>query len=566
MSLRQLEEQLNCSVCLDTYTDPKQLQCFHIFCQKCLVKQVVRDQQGQLSLSCPICRQVTPVPSNGVAGLQSAFVIVPFLELRDSFKKSADFMATEKGTGNAASVSDCFEHKEELRLYCETCSKLICFKCAINGGKHQSHNYLDMKEACKHYKVEIATSLQPIEQQLTIISKALAVLDARCMEISNQGATIEDNLHGTFIQLHETLDIRETELTSHLHQITQRKLKALAVQRDQIETTQARLSSCLEFMRQSLEADCHREVLRMKTTVLRQVQELTATFQEESLKPKSDADITFMASAEMVALCLDHGQVSASSLPVPSNCIATGKGVEAAVVGEMTTVVLKIKDSKELLCLEPVESFECELVSSITGTRKNGQFRMKENGHYEIDYQPTIKGRHQLHIKVEDQHIKGSPFTIAVSSPIENLSTPILTMMHVKTPYGVALNDRGEVVATEVSQDCASVLCVDGRKLCSYGTSGSGPGQLRRPLGVAVDGEGNILVADNKNRRVQKLTAGGRFLAAVGTRGKGPLHFDFPTGIAFNASNNKVYVSDTSNHVQVLNSDLTFSGLIGKVG
>ena len=35
-ALKKLEEQLNCPICLDTYTDPKLLQCNHVFCRKCL--------------------------------------------------------------------------------------------------------------------------------------------------------------------------------------------------------------------------------------------------------------------------------------------------------------------------------------------------------------------------------------------------------------------------------------------------------------------------------------------------------------------------------------------------
>ena len=39
-AIKKLEDQLNCSICLDTYTDPKLLQCFHVYCRKCLIKLV----------------------------------------------------------------------------------------------------------------------------------------------------------------------------------------------------------------------------------------------------------------------------------------------------------------------------------------------------------------------------------------------------------------------------------------------------------------------------------------------------------------------------------------------
>ena len=88
-AIRRLEDQLNCSICLDIYDDPKLLQCFHIYCRKCLVK-LVRDEQGDLSLTCPICRQTTPVPANGVAGLQSAFQTNEILRIRDDLVKERD--------------------------------------------------------------------------------------------------------------------------------------------------------------------------------------------------------------------------------------------------------------------------------------------------------------------------------------------------------------------------------------------------------------------------------------------------------------------------------------------
>ena len=156
------EQVLNCSICLDTYTDPKILQCFHVYCQKCLVKLVIRDQQGQLSLSCPICRQATPIPASGTAGLQSAFHINRLIEIVDEHKKAKDASASaERVDSKAESFSPCkkssyrtvLEHDgREMELFCETCGELICFKCALKGGKHHSHDYTDINESFEKYK------------------------------------------------------------------------------------------------------------------------------------------------------------------------------------------------------------------------------------------------------------------------------------------------------------------------------------------------------------------------------------------------------------------------------
>jgi DNA-binding beta-propeller fold protein YncE len=121
-----------------------------------------------------------------------------------------------------------------------------------------------------------------------------------------------------------------------------------------------------------------------------------------------------------------------------------------------------------------------------------------------------------------------------VKSPVEKLGTLILTIDRVKAPWGVAINQRGEVVVAENVGHCVSVFSPSGEKLSSFGSYGS----------VAIDSEGDILVVNSGNHRIQRFTSEGQHSATVGTEGSGRLQFSSPTGIAFNASNNKVLDSD----------------------
>jgi tripartite motif-containing protein 2/3/tripartite motif-containing protein 71 len=191
-----------------------------------------------------------------------------------------------------------------------------------------------------------------------------------------------------------------------------------------------------------------------------------------------------------------------------------------------------------------------------------GVVEEKGRGQYEISYQPVTKGRCQLRVRVEGVNIQGSPFDVRVVAPMVFPIAPILTFNHIPSPWGIALNRRGEmVVSCEIG---ASIYSLSGDKLRSFGTRGSGPRQFSSCRGVAVDDLDNILVADRDNHRIQKFTGDGRFLACVGTKGVRPLQFRQPRDIAFNTHNKKVYVVDNSNHrIQVLNSDLTISSVIG---
>ena len=578
-TIKKLEDQLNCAICLDTYTDPKLLHCFHIYCRQCLVKLVVKDQQGQLSLTCPSCRQVTPVPANGVVGLQSAFQVTPLLEILDDHKKAKDTAVSKEVVktdmpqpipSKKKIIINCFEHKDKEReLYCETCEDLICYECAIKGGKHQNHNHYVLDRAFERYKGEIAPSLEPMEGKLVAVKEALAQLDKRCGEISVQREAIGTNIHSTIGRLHEVLDIRETELISQLDQITQGKLKELAVQRDQIETIQAQLSSCLDFIKESLKTDNQGEVLMMKTNIVKQVKELTTPLQPDISEPIAEADMKFIAPQDMTNKCQNYGQVFFAQSPDPLKFQATGKGLEEAVVGEKSTAVLLAFNFEGEPLMKSINSFQCELMSEMTSVTERGNIKHNELNNYEISYQPTIKGKHQLSIEITGVHIQGSPFSIVAKLPLEKLGTPILTVdcSEMGEPIGVALNRRGEVVVVEHVTHRISIFSPNGERIRSFDTCTVWPKQLSTPWGVAVDGEGNILVADSDNDSIQKFTENGDLLTIVGKIGKQSLQFSAPHFIGFNVINNKVYVADSFNHrIQILNSDLAYQSAFGKEG
>ena len=134
------------------------------------MKLVVRDQQGQLSLTCPTCRQATPIPANGVAGLQSAFRVNHLLEILEEAKDTA---ASQEGAKSVMThpippkkvIANCFEHTDT--------EDLICFKCAIKGGKHHDHDHHLLNEAFERYKGEVVPSLESIEGKLVAVKEAL---------------------------------------------------------------------------------------------------------------------------------------------------------------------------------------------------------------------------------------------------------------------------------------------------------------------------------------------------------------------------------------------------------
>ena len=297
-ALKKLEDQLDCPVCLDTLTDPKQLQCNHIYCRQCLGRLVVRNQQGQFILTCPNCRQVTPVPANGVAGLQPAFQTNHLLDILKEHKKA------KEGT------LYCADHQErELELYCESCEQLICFQCIIT--EHNGHKYNPVKDGLEKCKEEIKASLTPAKEQLSAVGKASKQVKSRRKEIVDQQTALEAKIRRDSQQLIDIITAQTNEHVSKLRRITEEKLRDLDSQGEQLDTIGTQLSSYVEMVLETLTTGTPAKILSMKTAIAKQVKELTTSLQTDTLEPITQADMEYSISGEVVEVC--HAELWCSS-------------------------------------------------------------------------------------------------------------------------------------------------------------------------------------------------------------------------------------------------------------
>ena len=609
--VKKLADQLECSICLDSFTDPKLLQCFHVFCKDCLEPLVLRDQHG-LSLRCPNCRRSTLLPVNGVSGLQPAFHVHHLFEIQGALQKvkqgqegqktlcekcnkrdvhgfcrdCGEFICNtciemhqtwkELSTHKVISLEQlksdatkmvpptkktlyCSKHSgKELDLFCETDQELICRDCIVKT--HRDHQYDLVNDAFPKHRDAISSHLEPVRQQLNTVNKAVQGLGAVQDQIMDQRAAIEANIQTKVRQLHEALEVRKTKLIDELDKMTQQKLKALSFQRDELELVQTRLNSCLQFVNDSLKTGSEGEILAMEKPVVQQVKEMCAEYDPSKLQSCEQADMALSASSELLPACQQFGQVY--SHPVcPEKCYATVKGLEVATVGEQSTVTVHAIDAQGSKCAKPLPLISCELVPS-SGERMKCEVKPSKSSEYQVDYRPTRRGRHQLHIKVCDQHIRGSPFAVVA---LRKLEAPARSIAGLNGPWGVAVDKRGQIIIAEGSGHCISIYN-SGKRIRSFGQEGSAPGQFQLPRGVTVDRAGNILVVDELNDRFQKFTADGKFTTSVGSLGDKPLEFRNPGGVGISSSE-KVYICDSYNHrVQILNPDLTFSIGFGSKG
>ena len=495
-TMKKLADKLECSICLDSFINPKLLQCFHVFCKDCLEPLVLRKQHG-LSLRCPNCRRSTLLPANGVSGLQPAFHIHHLFEIRDALRKVKQgqegqktrcekckkrevngfcrdcgkfvceacievhktweeysihkVISLEQLKSDAAEMVPpakkilyCSKHPgKERDLFCETDQELICRDCIVKT--HRDHQYDLVSEAFPKHRDAIASHLEPVRQQLNTTDKAVQDLGAVQDQITEQRAAIEADIQRKVGELHKALEVRKAELIGQLDQMTQQKLKTLSIQRDELEFVQTRLNSCLQFVSDSLKTGSKGEILAMEKPVVQQVKKMCAEFDTSKLAPQEQADMALTASSELLPAYQQFGQVCSGACP--EKCYATGKGLEVATVGEQSTVSVHTINIEGSRCTKPLPLISCELVPS-SGERMKCEVKPSKSSEYQVDYRPTRRGRHRLHIKVCDQHIRGSPFTVVA---LRKLEAPTRTITGLNNPWGVAVNNREQVIISEHS-------------------------------------------------------------------------------------------------------------------
>ena len=417
---------------------------------------------------------------------------------------------------------------------------------------------------------EVISAIEPAEatEQLTNVSNKLDELELKLSELEQQQSTIEGDIKQKIDHLRLLLEKRKDNLIHHLSDMMEQKKKNLSKQKEALVQVKTKLDDFLSQKKESL-----------RTGSLRDVKPIIgekSNFSVDQLPPCESANFKFAALPELEQACQHFGEVYLEKLS-PEKCHATGKGLEVAVPGEEASVVLHTVDHKGIAYSAPVTNLDCTLVSAITNVSMKCITKKANTSSYGISYQAQIQGIHRLHIKVENEHIKGSPFVVTVKLPIRKLGTqdPIRIITGVKAPWGVAINHNGDLIVAEDS--FLSVFTCTGEKQCSIGSNrpqvNDSPKneeqnkQLDRARGVAVDSDGNILVVEKAKNRIVKFTSDGDYITGVGKHGNQELEFDWPKGIAIHPKSRRIYVADDRNHrIQILNPDLTFYGKFGSRG
>lgn len=116
-----------CSLCKNSYSEPKLLRCMHTFCLKCLQELCSKDRQ-QDCLRCPLCNLATPVSATDLGTLQSNdFVerLITVINLTQQQESSQMYCSACCRVANSEAV----KRTERAVVYCIECEDKLCKAC-----------------------------------------------------------------------------------------------------------------------------------------------------------------------------------------------------------------------------------------------------------------------------------------------------------------------------------------------------------------------------------------------------------------------------------------------------
>ena len=547
-ALKELEQQLICAVCLDVYSSPKSLPCLHSFCQSCLEGLLVNPAANKFLIKCPTCSTTIELSeSTGPAAFPVAFHL-------NSLKEVYSLMKQE-------TAMNCSKHDDPLKMFCESCEKLICRDCTI--GDHKTHDCKPIKDSYDKHRQVLEASLGLVKRMIENVVNAVSSLKNRENEIRNQGEIVKQEIHSMAEEMIEKIRQSERRLAKEVDTTTDSKLHVITGQRKAAEMSFSRLKDCKEFVVQSLKTSSHQQVLMSKKRMMEHMNQVTKGIKIEEYNPIEKADIQFIKSNKMELnhigdiVCTTVALQQCKVKKISRHQVNCEKGTVSFALS------LELPNSSSLLTV-PLSSLSCSVVSTDNTPINTTVSTTDHPGVYKIHCSPTKHGPHQVNIQVNNVQLESTSVVIPFN-PYLAKNTSTNTVDGLEKPYAIAASDDGHFVVTENFGNCITLLDKKGKKVKSFTNKSSKSIKISSPRGVAITPDNFILVTDE--HKIQKLTMNGKFVASVGQHGSKPLEFNAPEGIAISPTTAHIYVADCNNHrIQVLNPDLTYRSSFGSYG
>ncbi|XP_075062172.1 E3 ubiquitin-protein ligase TRIM11-like [Mixophyes fleayi] len=246
MASADLRQELDCSICLNIYTDPVTLRCGHKYFQVYL--NCVQDtEEGSGVYTCPECRaefqdhpvleksrklcniaeHVRSIPEEETEIFCTYCVHSPVPALKTCLRceaslcdihckthnKSAEHVLIDSTT--SLDIMKCSIHEEILKYYCTKDAACICVSCC-QIGEHRGHQMESLDEASEKKKEKLRNVLQKLTTKREEAEKRVQSLQERRRDNQEKAAGVTERVTALFRDIRRQLEYLEKRVLSEI--------------------------------------------------------------------------------------------------------------------------------------------------------------------------------------------------------------------------------------------------------------------------------------------------------------------------------------------------------------
>ena len=390
-----------------------------------------------------------------------------------------------------APLPTCREHEEQMKIFCYDCDRLVCRDCVLYD--HREHKSDFVKKCASESRKTLRESFGPLREVRATFASAERDILAAKNAVAAQNKEVCASIQLYFDKLKAVLDQRKAELVRQANRLAQDKEDALAAQVKGLEMSQTEIQSLVEFVERNVESTSDQDLLSIRTQLQTKMKEGEKNHQKTSLQPTATADVACILPPFEIPTNL--GSVFSIS------AVRVGPPREANV-GEPTQFRLEVPESigcKVRVQLKSLVDPGCIVEASVANVGGSGTFA--------ITFTPQVRGRHDLIVKVNGANVRGSPFPVFVKIHPRQLGEPVCVIDGFRKPWGIAINDKQQLVVTEAIGRKVTIMERGGKKVGEIGYS-----KFEQPTGVAIGPDNTIYVADWDAKCLFKFGNDGKLL------------------------------------------------------
>ena len=612
--LNNLYEELSCSVCMCKYTDPKQLPCLHSFCLHCL-NGIQRTSGRRDKIACPECRQEFNVPDNkNLAVLPTNFRINSLLDVLAIKECSTTRVKCGNCDERTKQSHYCFQcyafwceeciglhnrikanknhyalaleefqeqdfenilkrpslcgiqghGKKEMEFFCKICEVAICNSCALLD--HEGHAKMPLELAANERKLRLKSAIESQKKRVQATKSEIEKLNEYYNEVLEQAACVRGNVLEYADSIYAAIEAKKLEILDDLEGKKKSTLEQIEIHVDEMEK---------EF--QLRESDIEKTETHIKRCTSAEIMQpsdmLDKIFKDENnhndavdCESKSFPRLYFVKNQKLFDLASVE-QIGSFNLTLTraQQSSADGKGISEAIVGLESQLVVTTRNAEGQQYHDDYDSVTME-ISNRQGNNCAADVQVQDykDGNYKIKYFAKEIGTCSASVKVNGEHIRGSPFEVQVKPrqfrPVLSFGEQIL-----KNPWGVAVNEQNEIAVSDVGNHKIHFFRGDGTYIKSFGGEGTKPGEFNRPAGIAFH-VNNIILAEQSNDRVQEVSKQGQYLGHFGEEGSLDRQLNGPCGLSIDSDGNILVADSLNKSIKIFSSGGHILSKIGKEG